>query len=102
MAFKSFRKIRTDDQGLMRLQDSIADSIAPLLKAPLVDGNLVSLTLSVGINTVPHGLSRPPIGFKIVRQNAQANFWEPAPSEFIEKALLIQSTANVTVTIFFF
>ena len=73
---KSLKRIRTEDRDLSRVQDRVNEAIQPLISNPLVDGVLVSATITAaGDIQVPHLLSRQPLGWIIVDQTQPAEIY---------------------------
>jgi hypothetical protein len=102
MGIKPFRTINAKDPDLMRVQDSIRDTFASIVRVALLNGNAVEAVLGTSPVEVSHGLNRPILGWFIVRQNAQAAVWEPSASDTPSKTLRLEASAAVTVTITFF
>jgi hypothetical protein len=86
----------------MRVQDSIRDTFASIVRVALLSGNTVQVVLGTSPVEVSHGLNRNIEGWIIIRKNAQADVWEPSVSVTPEKTLPLQASAAVTVTIYFF
>ena len=100
---KAFRKIRVEDKDLEQVQSNIGNSLVPILKSPIVDGNLVTNEWLVsGVQRVPHGLGRVPLGWIICDRSTTAtlhrNFSNITDSTNIS---LVASAAGV-FTIWFF
>ena len=99
---KFFRKVFSDDEALNRLQTNIEAAVATALKNPLLDGALVEdVKLEVGNNIVNHKLGRKYKGYIIVKQNVVANFYK-VDNNFTDKHIVLNSSAQVTVSIWVF
>jgi len=102
MSVKTFRTINAKDPDLMRVQDSIRDTFASIVRVALLSGNTVQAVLGTSPVEVSHGLNRNIEGWIIIRKNAEADVWESSASATPEKTLPLQASAAVTVTIYFF
>lgn len=61
----------------MRIQDNILASLNPAVVCPLLDGRLVTFTMTAGVvNYVPHGLDRPYQGYFVVRNSVASDLSE--------------------------
>ena len=64
---KPYRKIRTKDSDLSRVQDRVADTFTTVLQNAIIDGTFVDVVFSgAGTVEVNHLLSRQPLGWIIV------------------------------------
>lgn len=101
---KSIPIIQTDDRLINQLQQGIKQAVGPVLRNPLVNGNIVSgQALQIGQNVVNHGLGRQLQGWIPIGQNAKASFYDnqannPQPAQ----TLLIVSDAAVTASFYCF
>lgn len=110
-----FRRIRTADPDLDRVQDSLAQTLDPVVKAALLNNVLVSnmpgtavgttvqLNIGTSFQNVAHTLGRTPIGWLVVRRDADANVWETAiGNPDATKFLRLRATVAVNVTLLVF
>lgn len=68
---RGVKALNTGDDILNRLQDNLIQAIEPLTKVPINGGILLSnVALSIGSNTVQHGLDRLPLGMIVVGNSA--------------------------------
>ena len=102
MGVKPFRTINSKDKDLMSLQDSVKDTLASIIRSPLLSENIVTVDLVTAPKDISHGLNRNIQGWFIIRQNAQAAVWEPSVSTTPSKTVVLEASAAVTVTIYFF
>ncbi len=97
----TFKKIKTKDEDLTRVQNAVASAVDPLLANPILDGRLVEgivLTAAVFTN-VPHKLGRKVRGFFIADRNAQATVWRDPSTANPDEAKFLRLTTDATVTI---
>lgn len=78
-------------------------AISQLDRAPLLQGTLVTATLTTGTTAVPHTLGRPYRGFFVVDKTATCDIWRDAsytsqPATYLP----LVSSAAVTVTLWVF
>lgn len=103
MPLPSVSKLISEDDVLNRVQDRIkvfADVVASI---PLLEGRLLTVTLTAGAFTpVSHGLGRRPTGYFVVRRNANAVLWDRADATDANAFLYLQTSATVTVTLWVF
>lgn len=99
---RDFKKVAGGDPNFSKLQERLQDFFAPLLINPTLDGTLLTnVQLTTAETNVGHKLGRKPIGWIIVRKNANAEVWEPSslyPASFIQ----LQASANVTIDLWVF
>jgi hypothetical protein len=99
----TFRRLNTDDEGLNRVQAAVAEAFQGD-QGSIFDGAIVidGVQLLVAAPTVlQHGLGRPPLGYLVLKQNANATIWDtttPAPAS----TLKLLTDADVTVTLLVF
>jgi hypothetical protein len=101
---KTFKKVYSSDQVMMRVQDSITDSIQSLTKIPILEANLVAnVSVSTTATGVEHGLNRQPLGFIVVDRTSNTQVWRSAtPSAAPEKLLMLEASATTTISILIF
>lgn len=104
MGFSLFTTIRSDDEALMSVQDSVRDSINQLVKVPILDGVLLEdLVVSTTITPFPHRLNRAYRGFFITKSNADVRIWDASTSltdrtKFID----LDASGSATISIWIF
>jgi hypothetical protein len=92
---KSFRKIKTKDAELNRVQDALEPLINILPKIALLDGTLlVGLEVDTAEIRFPHTLQRPLQGFFVVDRDQDIRVWKTASD-----SLTMTLQANVAGTI---
>ncbi len=87
---------------LIQVQSLIQDILDEIADKPHLDSFLLEeVDLESGtVNLVEHGLNRIIRGFKVVKQNANANIWEDEADESNRLKLLpLRSSAAVTVSL---
>lgn len=72
----------------------------PIIKNPLIDGRMVTISLTSGATAINHGLSRNQQGWILVDQNAAASIYRSQP--FNSETMTLTSNATVTVTLWVF
>jgi hypothetical protein len=98
-----FSKVQVADEALNRVQDRLKTVTDALVANLIMDGRLVTVTLtSGGFSAVSHGLARPPQGYLVVRRDANANIWDRPNSSDAFAFLYLQPSATVTVTLWVF
>lgn len=97
------KEIRSDSRELMQLQANIQDVMRGIEAAVMVRGRLIeNVTLSASANDVAHGLGRKLRGFVVARKNAAVDVWEPSVAAIPERAVRLQATGNVVVSLWVF
>lgn len=99
---RDYKKIKSDDEVLNRVQDQVATSIGQLLRTDILDGRLIKeVSLTAGANTVEHKLDRVLRGWFITKKNAFADVHDAVTSQ-PDKFLVLQASAAVTVNLWVF
>lgn len=103
---KPFYKVGIDGDDIEgtveRMQDSIEKSLNGLVQSSIVSGTLLKdISLSGTAKRVEHKLNREPLGYIIIRQNANAVIFE---QDEVRKDIFLnlQASANVTVSLWVF
>lgn len=103
MTLPRFTKVQVEDEALNRVQDRIKQVTDALVANQLLEGRLLTVTLTAGAFTrVSHGLGRPPTGYIVVRRNANAVIWDQPNGTDSGAFLQLQPSATVTVTLWVF
>ena len=105
MAVKSFKKLNSADRNLNLVQDNIETFSIPLVKNPLLDGQLIEdQELVTGQdNIINHKLGRVLRGWLIVRQNAAADIYDTqADNSLPNLTLWLRSSADCTISLYVF
>ncbi len=102
MANKAFKKTYTENQDLNNMQENVEEVVAPLLKNPLLDGQVLSnIELTTGSNSISHKLGRKLQGWLIVDKDDVADVYrETSPTPTL--TLVLNSSANVTISLYVF
>jgi len=102
--FQKTRKVQTDNQTLSLIQDNFSKTIDDLGNVPVVNSLILpNVSLSAGLNMVPHKLGRPWIGALVVAQTGPASIgFDQAQNQ--NKALTLPAVASgdCTVTLLVF
>lgn len=103
MTLPRFAKVQVDDEALNRVQDRIKVVTDALVANQLLEGRLLTVTLTAGsFNRVTHGLGRQPQGYLVVRRNANAVIWDQPNGTDANAFLYLQPSATVTATLWVF
>ena len=103
MTLPRFSKVQVADEALNRMQDRIKTVTDALVANQLLEGRLVTATLtSGGFNAVSHGLARPPQGYIVLRRDANASIWDLPNAADAFAFLYLQPSATVTITLWVF
>lgn len=101
MKSRAFQKIHTGDRVLDKVQSNVEDAIAQAIKAPLLNGTLLTdVAVSTSETTVYHRLGRLPVGFFVVGNNAAAIVYSSSASD--ETGLYLRGSAACTVNLWVF
>ncbi len=103
MSVGAFKKIVSSERELNQIQDNISQALRPLLECPLVNGRLIEdiAIVSGTEKIIDHKLNRILRGWIVTRQDASGNVWESA-STLPLKTLILNSSANITVSLWVF
>lgn len=95
----TFRKLLVKDPEVSRVQDNIADAFRRVATCPLVDGALVTASVVSGQNTIPHLLSRLPLGWVVVDRRANVTLYRVS---WDNNNLVLQASGSDTITLWVF
>lgn len=98
-------EIRTDNQDLMSLQDSVKSVLKEIASNPFLRGNLIRDIEMVSGSTsiVPHKLNWRPTGYLITRNQGNAVIWDTQKENpYPELSVYLNSSANTTIDVWFF
>ena len=101
MSFPSFKKIRTGDVNLDRIQDNISETLGPITKNTSLDSTqLLNISLVDGyVNRIPHMLGRTLVSYSVALQG-NAVVWDTQKTNLSPKLYLdLWCSANVVVSI---
>lgn len=89
------------DTVLSMMQNAWAALLNPFISRPQNQSTIIpNVSLSVGANTITHGLGGPLTGWSIVRINGVANVYDQqAANANASKTLVLVSDAAVTVSL---
>ena len=72
---KSFRKLYTKDETINRIQDSIKESIDPVLTDLLLNRAEITATILTTDTVISHNLGRVPTGFIVTDTTTNSTLW---------------------------
>ena len=102
MAISGFKRLKTKDPELDRVQTNIGELSTQLEMVPLLDGHILKdIALSTSATMVEHKLGRKPLGWIIVRKNAAQDIYESG-SSLDTKYLTLTAAGTVTASIWVF
>lgn len=98
---KKYKKLSSLDPVVKQLQENIEQAINPVLTKEIINGILIKdIVLTTGsVDKVNHKLGRNPIGYIVVKRNANSVIWESAMDS---RTISLNCSANVTVTLWIF
>lgn len=101
---KGLANQQTTDRNMNQLQSYTQQALNPILKNPLVYGNIVkSFVLQVGTNVINHGLGHALQGWSIVRLRAKASIYDEQDSNpNPDKTLILISDAVASIDVYCF
>jgi len=104
MSLKAMKVIQAKDYTVDTIQRNVKDFSKQLEINPLLDGIILDdISLVTGSsNTVNHKLGRAIKGWIIVRKGAQADVWENATQSLPKRNIILEASANCTVSIYVF
>ncbi len=102
MPIKAFKKTYTPDKELNSIQENVEEVVAPLLKNPLLDGQILSnIELTTGSNSISHKLGRKLQGWIIVDIDAVSDIYKET-SLTPSLTLVLNSSADCTISLYVF
>lgn len=98
---KSLKKITSKTEDINTIQDNVEEVLNPILTKSVIDGILLKdVAMTTGkVNNLSHKLGRRPLGYIIVKKNANSDIYEQTIDT---KTLNLNCTADVTVSIWVF
>lgn len=101
---RNYKIVSTDDAVLAKIQANVSDFVEPIQRSAIWQGVLyknVSL-LAANITLFAHKLNREPLGWIVVRKNAESDVWEDS-SELNKKSFIgLKCSNDVTIDIWVF
>lgn len=98
--------VQTTDRNVNQLQQNFAQAISPLLSNPLIGNGFAlmkNVTVVTGNNIIPTGLNRNIQGWIVIRNRANATFYDAQDSNSQStKTLLLVSSASSVIDIYIF
>ena len=102
MTLRAFKERGSKNFDVAKIQDSIREYTSNLINGvEILNGNLIQdIEIVTGTpKIVNHGLGRTLVGYFIAKISADANVWDTASDS---RTLTLNSSANVTITIWAF
>lgn len=101
---KGLRLFQTKDVELNRVYQNVSKFAQQFVGNPLLEGLVIKdlTVLSASGLTVSHGLGRDIQGWVVIRKGAQADVWEASNQPTASKTLVLESSANVTISLYVF
>lgn len=96
---RAYKRIRSDNVDVNRLQESVVDQFDAFKTCPLLDGVLVPITLATGSNVFSHKLGRLPQGWFFTDRNAATTVYRTA---WTADSITFTASASLTGTIWVF
>ena len=98
---KKYKKLSSKDPVIRQLQDNVEQVINPVLNKAIINGILIKdVVLTTGnIHKVSHKLSRKPLGYIVIKRNANSVVWDSAIDS---KTISLNCSANVTIDLWVF
>lgn len=99
-----YKRVRTLDPTLNRIQDSVAEAVRDLTNAIFANGILLKdQAIGTGNTYIKHGLGRVPQGYIIAGRNANANVYTSSTTNNRPKEeLILGASTAVTVDLLVF
>jgi hypothetical protein len=102
--YKAIARVQTENREVNQLQSNIISSLQSIVQNQLVNGRVIKeKKLTVGSNTINHGLGQKLQGWFIVRKRSTSDIYDEQDSnKNPELTLILNSSAEVTVDIYVF
>lgn len=98
---KQIPRVQSENKDISQLQQNILAGINSILANPLVNGSLVlNKSLSVGNNSIAHGLGRQAQGRAIVYQSSQSDIYDYQVPD--DSFFYFNSSAETTISLYVF
>lgn len=99
---KRYSRVPTQNGEIAAVQDQIEMAFGEMdRQIPFLDGARMTSVVIAGSSTrVAHGLGRVPLGFLILKRNANQNVWEASAAD--SRFLNLQAGGAVTVDLWVF
>lgn len=96
------KKIFTNDEDLIRLQDNVAESLEKLEKNALLKGIIIeNVAITTSFADIEHKLGRVPIGYSVISSTdvvALARSMTNLPDKFLK----LKGSVSATVSLYVF
>lgn len=100
MGIPGFRRIRSTNSDITRLQDAVAEPIRQITSKSILDGVVVSdVSLASGNTTFNHKLGRKPIGYLVIKRSGAADIYD---SDLTITSITVNSSAAITASFWVF
>lgn len=100
----TFKKVRTEDFELSRIQDNIDETLRSLsVSSPIVGGVFVTATIGTADTPVNHTLGRAYLGWIVCDKSGVGDVYRSSTTNPRPKdQIILKSTASVTVKLLVF
>lgn len=97
----NIKKVITPDANLRQVQENIFQVFNGVIDKQVIDGVLIKdVALTTGsVTLVDHKLGRKPLGYIIVKRNANSVIWD---TNTTARNISLNCSANVTVNLWIF
>ena len=102
---KSYRRVQSEDRVVNQIQDNIQDVLNDLVKTQILNNIIIKdINLTSGtLNVINHKLGRNPLGYVIIKKNANSTIWdEQQNSTTSDRTVKLRCSANCIVDILIF
>lgn len=104
MSLKALKTIQSKSYDLDVVQRNVKEFSTQLENNPILDGiTIENISLSSsGANTINHKLGRKIKGWIITKIQANANVWESSTQPLPSSTLVLETSANCTISLYVF
>lgn len=101
MAVERFKTTEFSDANLQKLQDNCERKFDVYDFLPFFGGILIKdVAITTSDTTINHGLKKVPVGYLVVKKNANAQIWDTA--NFNQNNITLRASATVTANVWVF
>jgi len=102
MSLKEFKTLNVKDYELAKVQDNTSEFISQIISNPILGGVLLKgLDVTTTATDFAHGLGREPVGYFIVKANAQVTVFDTV-STTPKVALKLTGSTTATINLWVF
>lgn len=101
---KAIARVQTDNREVNQLQSNIISALQPVIQNPWMAGRLIpNVELTIGDNTINHGLGQKLQGWSIVRKRATADIYDKQDENKTPAlTLILYSSVATTIDLYVF